>query len=256
MRDVVTGFYAGVLNQLIADGTVSALDSVLVICGGALDEEVMNQVGFTNFTITNLDSNMANRRQDAENLTYENGSFDIVVVHAGLHHCHSPHRALLEMYRVARKCAVAFEARDSLMMRIAVRCGFTMDYEVDAISADGKRGGVADSGVPNFIYRWTERDVRDTIASYDPAYVPQIKFFYDLRVPIQRFARAGNRAMGIVGRLIEPLSKAIAAVAPKQCNEFAFAISKTGVLQPWILGNPHDVGSDDGRPGILCRPAN
>ena len=48
------------------------------------------------------------------------------------------------------KCAVAFESRDSLMMRMAVRWRFTMDYEVDAVSADGKRGGVADSGIPNF----------------------------------------------------------------------------------------------------------
>jgi SAM-dependent methyltransferase len=234
MRDVVTGFYADVLGRLIADGTISVSNSVLVICGGALDETVMNQVGFTNSTITNLDSGMADHRQDAENLTYDDGSFDIVIVHAGLHHCHSPHRALLEMYRVARKCAIAFESRDSLMMRIAIRCGFTMDYEVDAISADGKRGGVADSGIPNFIYRWTERDVRDTIASYDPAHVPQIEFFYDLRIPIQRFTRSGNRAMGMVGRIVEPLSKVLAAVAPKQCNEFAFAVSKAGVLQPWI----------------------
>jgi hypothetical protein len=116
-----------------------------------------------------------------------------------------------------------------------------MDYEIDATSADGKRGGVADSGIPNFIYRWTERDVRDTIASYDPAYVPEVKFFYELRIPIQRFTRAGNRAMAIVGWLIEPLSKVLAAVAPKQCNEFAFAISKTGIFQPWIPGNPHHV---------------
>jgi hypothetical protein len=93
-----------------------------------------------------------------------------------------------------------------------------MDYEIDATSADGKRGGVADSGIPNFIYRWTERDVRDTIASYDPAYVPEVKFFYELRIPIQRFTRAGNRAMAIVGWLIEPLSKVLAAVAPKHAT--------------------------------------
>jgi SAM-dependent methyltransferase len=194
----------------------------------------MTQVGFKDFTITNLDAGMANHRQDAENLTYENNSFDVVIVHAGLHHCHSPHRALLEMYRVARKCAVAFESRDSLMMRIAVRLGFTLDYEVSAISADGKSGGVADTGIPNFIYRWTERDVCNTIASYDPARVPHINFFYDLRIPMQRFIRAGNDALRVVGLLVEPLSKLFAKLLPKQCNEFAFAISKTGDVRPWI----------------------
>lgn len=234
MRDVVTGFYVDVLNRLIATGNVSISDSVLVVCGGPLDEKVMRQVGFSNFTITNLDVGMADHRQDAENLTFGNDSFDVVIVHAGLHHCHSPHRALLEMYRVARKCAVAFESRDSLMIRIAVRLGFTMDYEVSAISADGKSGGVADTGIPNFIYRWTERDVRNAIASYDPARVPQINFFYDLRIPIQRFTRSGNHTMRLIGLLVEPMSRVFAAVAPKQCNEFAFAISKSEALQPWI----------------------
>ena len=233
MRDVVTGFYVNVLRRLAAAGTISVSDSVLVVCGGPLDEAVLRQVGFTDFTITNLDDGMANHRQDAENLSYENGSFDVVIVHAGLHHCHSPHRGLLEMYRVARKCAVAFEARDSLMMRTAVRLGLTIDYEVTSISANG-RGGVADTGVPNFVYRWTERDVRNTIVSYDPARVPKIDYFYDFRVPIQRFAQTGNRALQVAGMIVEPLSKMFAAIAPKQCNEFAFAISKTDQMQPWI----------------------
>ena len=114
MRDVVTGFYVNVLNKLISTGAISKSHSVLIVCGGPLDERVMTQVGFKDFTVTNLDAGIANHRQDAENLTYENNSFDVAIVHAGLHHCHSPHRALLEMYRVARKCAVAFESRDSL----------------------------------------------------------------------------------------------------------------------------------------------
>ena len=238
MRDVVTGFYVNVLNKLISTGAISKSDSVLIVCGGPLDERVMTQVGFKDFTVTNLDAGIANHRQDAENLTYENNSFDVAIVHAGLHHCHSPHRALLEMYRVARKCAVAFESRDSLMMRAAVRLGLTMDYELSAISADGKSGGVADTGVPNFIYRWTERDVRNTVASYDPARVPHINFCCDLRIPIQRFTRAGNHAFRIVGLVIEPMSKLFSKLWPKQCNEFAFAISKAGDIQPWIKQSP------------------
>jgi SAM-dependent methyltransferase len=163
---------------------------------------------------------MAENSQDAEHLTYEDKSFDIVVVHAGLHHCYSPHRALLEMYRVARKCVVAFESRDNLLIRTAVRLGLTVDYEVDSV-ANGK-GGVAETGIPNFIYRWTEREVIKTIASFDPERPPQAKFFYDLRLPLQRLS---GRSRAIVA-LIEPASKIIARVLPKQCNEFAFAIFK------------------------------
>lgn len=232
MRDVVTGFYADVLNRLIEAGTISKSDSVLVVCGGPLDDKVMGMVGFTDVTVSNLDAGMANNRQDAENLSYEDGSFDFVVVHAGLHHCYSPHRALLEMYRVARKCVVAFESRDSLLMRTSVRLGLTIDYEVDSV-ADGK-GGVAETGIPNFVYRWTEREVIKTIASFDPTRPPRSQFFYDMRLPVQRFASSGRTVLRAAALLIEPLSKLFARIAPKQCNEFAFAITKDCEQHPWI----------------------
>jgi SAM-dependent methyltransferase len=183
MRDVVTGFYSGVVRRMISDGLISTSDSVLVVCGGKLDEKVGSEAGFSEVTITNLDAGAAHRRQDAENLTYDGNSFDVVAVHAGLHHCYSPHRALLEMYRVARKCIIGFEARESFLMRVAVRFGLTEADERSAISADRKNGGVADTGIPNFVYRWTERDVYKTVASYDPARTPKIKFFYDWRIP-------------------------------------------------------------------------
>jgi hypothetical protein len=34
--------------------------------------------------------------------------------------------------------------------------------------------------------------------------------------------------------MIEPLSALLARLAPMQCNEFAFAVSKNGVIHPWI----------------------
>ena len=40
---------------------------------------------------------------DAEALPYEDDAFDWAVISAGLHHCRSPHAALLELYRVARR---------------------------------------------------------------------------------------------------------------------------------------------------------
>jgi SAM-dependent methyltransferase len=227
MRDVVTGFYCGVLRQLLASGRMSISDSVLVVCGGPLDEKVMKLVGFSEAIITNLDSTQD--EQDAERLTFKDKSFDVVIVHAGLHHCFSPHRALLEMYRVARKVVVAFESRDSLTMRTAVRLGLTLDYETDSVTSDGK-GGVAETGTPNFVYRWTERDVIKTIASFDPTREPSVEFFYDLRIPFHRLGGISRH----IGSLLDPLSKAFAVVLPSQCNEFAFAISKDGKTHPWI----------------------
>jgi SAM-dependent methyltransferase len=230
MRDVVTGFYEATLTTLMKSGDISISDRVLVVCGGPLDQKVMASVGFSDFTVTSL---TGDRPQSAENLTYESGSFDTVIVHAGLHHCYSPHRALLEMYRVPRKEVIAFESRDSLLMRTAVHLGLTEQYEVSSVTVDGQ-GGVAESGIPNFVYRWTERDVMKAIASYDPTRAPSIKFFYDFRVPIYRFSISGRPLMHVIGVLLEPLSRIFAKLIPKQCNEFAFAISKDGGLHPWI----------------------
>src|SRR5262245_10831139 len=115
MRDVVTGFYVSVLTRLLIEGVLSLTDRVLVVCGGPFDAHVMALIGFKDAVVTGLAD--AERQEDAEALSFDNGAFDVVIVHAGLHHCFSPHRALLEMYRVARKCVVAFESRDSLMIR-------------------------------------------------------------------------------------------------------------------------------------------
>jgi ubiquinone/menaquinone biosynthesis C-methylase UbiE len=235
-------FYVDVLRRLVASGTVSRSDSVLVVCGGPLDQASFEEAGFQNVTISNLDDRVDNLfapfawdHQDVENLSYPDNRFDLVIVHAGLHHCHSPHRALLEMFRVARKCALAFESRDSLTLRVAKALGFTIEYELEAVSGDNfKRGGVANGPVPNFIYRWTEREVRNTIASFDPAHVNRFRFFYELELPITFLQRTNKIALPLILKLISPLAKAFVAVAPSQCNKFAFAVLKTGQLQPWM----------------------
>lgn len=239
---MIDNFYVRTLRSLLASGAVSISDCVLVVCGGPGDRACLEAVGFQNVTITNLDDRVDNLfapyawdRQDAENLSYPDSHFDLVIVHAGLHHCPSPHRALLEMFRVARKCALAFEARDSLTLRIAKALGFTVDYELEAVSGDEfKRGGVNNGPVPNFIYRWTERAVRHTIASYDPAHIHRFQFFYELRLPIQRLQRTNKMALRLLARLIAPLAKTFVTLLPSQCNEFSFAIFKTGRLQPWM----------------------
>ena len=123
-------------------------------------------------------------RQDAHHLTYANDAFDFVIVHAALHHCSSPHAALVEMYRVARRGVLAIEARDSLMARTLVRLGLSPDYEPSAVYFNASRaGGVNNSEIPNFIYRWTEREVEKTIAAAAPHAVHAIRYRYGGSMP-------------------------------------------------------------------------
>ena len=178
--------------------------SVLVVAGGPADRDAFRELGFEQVTISNVDEEVAAEElapydwsfQDAEALTYPDGSFDLTVVSAGLHHCRSPHRALLELYRVARVAALAIESRDSALMRVAVKLGAVDDYELAAVAAHGLRsGGVANTSTPNYVYRWSEREVEKTVASFAPHARHRIRFFREFELPealveIDRGARA------------------------------------------------------------------
>jgi ubiquinone/menaquinone biosynthesis C-methylase UbiE len=97
--------------EILCKSGIPKNKSVLVVCGGELDRNIVVDEGFTAVTISNLDERIRGNEfapyawsfQDAEALSFPDDAFDYCMVHAGLHHCASPHRALLEMYRVARR---------------------------------------------------------------------------------------------------------------------------------------------------------
>ncbi len=221
-------FYEGTIAKLLDTGSLRREDRTLIVCGGSYDWEVFSGAGVADVTVSNLGGNATDRvpcweYQDAENLTYPNGAFDVVVVHNGLHHCFSPHRGLLEMYRVARRLIVVFEARDSLALRVAARFGLTTEYEVEPIVASGFVSGGAGHGPgPHFVYGGAARGVGKAIASYDPARVPKITFFHGFRLPLR------------VGGIARAIASVVGFLLPGQGNQFAFAISKDGPLNPWI----------------------
>jgi SAM-dependent methyltransferase len=233
-------FYSHVVRTLTRDRLMQPTDKVLVVCGGEYDAETLRSCGFQDVTISNLDErsqdfgSFAWAKGDAECLQLEDASFDWTIVHGGLHHCASPHRALLEMYRVARKGVLAMEARDSWLMRLGVLLRMTPEYELEAVVLSGYAlGGVRNSAVPNYIYRWTEREVRKTIESAYPQNEQDIRFFYWLLLPERRLRMSGPIkkllawALGLGALCIQRLF-------PKQGNRFGFAILKTGRFKPWI----------------------
>src|SRR5829696_6950968 len=133
MRD----FYEEVIDQLLRTGILAREMKLLVVCGGRRDERLLREKKFRDVVISNLDapsdaygqSPFAWSRQDAERLAFDDGSFDFCLVHSGLHHCRSPHLALLEMYRVARRGLLLFEPYDNLLTRIGVRLNIGQEYE-------------------------------------------------------------------------------------------------------------------------------
>ena len=241
-------FYSSVLQAAESAKVIDPTMRVLVVAGGAYDRDIFLARGYRAVTISNVDTRIdtsgdyapyAWSYQDAETLSFDSDSFDLVVVHAGLHHCHSPHRALAEMYRVARRALVLVEARDSLLVRLAARLGLTDDYEVEAVVANGYvAGGVANSCVPNYVYRWTERELEKVMRALDPTGTPQLRYVYGLRLPFQRLAMHRNPAKRVVARLSAGLVAVVQKLAPRQGNYFGAIIRKerdSASLFPWLV---------------------
>lgn len=141
-----------------------------MFAGGVFDQEVMEAIGFSNYLITSLyteeNCSIKNyKKENVEHLSFGANSFDNIIVHAGLHHCYSPHRAVCEMYRVARKNVVIFESQDSFLMRLICRLGLALDYEIKAVRRDKVNGGVENLPIPNYVYRWSRRDVEKLVRS-------------------------------------------------------------------------------------------
>jgi ubiquinone/menaquinone biosynthesis C-methylase UbiE len=240
-----SGFYTRVLEQLLERGLARRDQSVLVVAGGPADRDVLHALGFENVTISNVDEEIdeaalapyAWSYQDAERLEVPDGAFDLTLVSAGLHHCRSPHRALLELYRAARVAAVALESRDSSLMRLAVRLGAVDEYELAAVAAHELRaGGVGNTSTPNYVYRWTEREVEKTVASFAPHARHRIHFFREFELPdVLLEVDRGVRAR--VLRAARPVVAGVTRALPRQANLFAFAIEKPQLpddLQPWM----------------------
>jgi SAM-dependent methyltransferase len=239
-------FTRSVLEELLADGTITRSDSIVAVCAGVREHDIFLPCGFRNVTITNVDESGTRDRfppfewsyQDAQDLDYEDDSFDFAFVTDGLHHCPSPHRAMLEMYRVARKGIIVIESRNSLLMRTANRLGLSPEYEVEAVvGSEFKSGGVNNTEIPNYIYRWTESDFTQTIQSINPLGKHTFRFFYGLNLP---FELAGWKKSSLklnVIRVADPLLRGFTRVFKKQCNTLAMIALKPRIpddLWPWL----------------------
>jgi SAM-dependent methyltransferase len=248
------GFVRAKMRRLLDTGVIGAGDSLLAVCAGQEEQTLFSSLNMAEVTLSNVcavdlpaGSPYRTSIQRAENLAFADRSFDICFVSDGLHHCSSPHRALLEMYRVARKCVIAFESRDSLLMTLANRLKLSPRYELEPIARNQLQGGVDGTSIPNYIYRWTEREFMKTVLAADPSIQPRCQFFYGLELPEDRarLSRSSYRRRTIA--LAKPFIKILAAVAKKQCNRFCMVAIKPqipGDSLPWISQGPEGATVD------------
>lgn len=229
-------FYKKVITKNINDKN----NSILVVAGGKNDFEILKELNYSNVTISNLDERILLddfrpykwSLQDAEILTFCDNKFDYVLVNMGLHHCFSPHKALLEMYRVAKKGVICIENRDSYIMKILVKLNFCYQYEFPAVYFNEfLYGGVGNSEIPNYIYRWSENEINKTINCFAPYSKHKIYFYYGLNIP-----KRLNKKI-LLKYLLIIIGNFLKVFFPKQLNLFAFFIKKPDLnseLLPWL----------------------
>jgi ubiquinone/menaquinone biosynthesis C-methylase UbiE len=244
-------FYVNTLKSLVNMGRLTTNANILVVAGGTNDRDSLLAVGFSKVVVSNLDTRMIRDQflpydwsfQDAESLTYGDEEFDVVVTHQALHHCLSPHRALLELYRVAKGGILVFEPRDSLIVRLCVKLGYGQVYETEAVDAHGGEfGGVRNSSVPNFIFRWTEREVEKAIRCAEPRTAPRISYFYSFRGDLKdRLSRKGGLVVRSAAVPLAMMASFLAKLAPKQTNCFAFFVEKPRLADPAPWANAQKV---------------
>jgi ubiquinone/menaquinone biosynthesis C-methylase UbiE len=236
-------FYVRTLLALKARGVLRVEDSVLVVAAGANDRASLLAAGFGNVVISNLDHHQGQTdyapfkwmRLDAEKIELPDDSFDWVIVYAGLHHLGVPAQGVCEMFRVCRKGIACFEARDSWAMRLALKMSLTTDYELEpAFLSGGLSGGYRNGPIPNYVYRWTEREFQKVIKSFYPAFQVDFQYYYGLSVALQRLKMARSAVRRGIGILLHGISRVFPAVFPRQGNQFGMVAIKTGILQPWL----------------------
>ena len=236
-----TAFVHKVLSRLMDDAIVAETHSLLAVCAGPAESTIFSRLGFSQVVLTNISIHSPAigpyfwEAQNAEALKYPDNSFDFAFVCDGLHHCSSPHKALTELYRIARIGVIVFETRDSAIQRLAIRMKLSAEYELEAVVDHfGESGGVNDTEIPNFIYRWTEREFEKTLKAFSPLGEPGLLFFYGLEVPAHSLGPSWKK---VVTRAAGLGMRAITAILPRQRNLMALIALKPNAperLHRWL----------------------
>jgi SAM-dependent methyltransferase len=241
--DETLDFYKNTVQKLVEQNNFCTDAPTLVLAAGNNDYKVMRALEFSNVTFSNVDPRLSEEDfapyhltyYDAQNIAAPDNSFAQIIIANALHHCRSPHRALVEMYRVAGRGILCFENRDSALIRLAARFGMAQQYECEAVYGNAmKFGGVDNSAIPNYVYRWTEREIHKTVSTFAPEVKPYINYFYGLRTPAYRLTKMNSpiKAYAALGAMWGV--RMITTLFPSQSNLFAFFVMKSRENWPWI----------------------
>ena len=210
-------------------------DKSILVLGASSDEaSLFHKLQFKKVTLSNIDLaqlksvkkyNFKKIKIDFRNLfKLESNSYDYIAVHASIHHTSKPHNTLLEMYRIAKHGILIIESNDSFIMRLSVKLNFSEDFEKSAVNEGTYGEGVDGSNVPNYVYRWTEREIKKLFYSYQPDKKINIFFNYQDNIFNEGLSNNSIRKKIIIFSYI--FLKIIFFIFPKQKNLMSIYIDK------------------------------
>ena len=199
---------------------------IIVLGAGNLDQEIFEELGYKNVTFSNIensDEKKLNFYENIHDIKLKDNSYEYCIAHACIHHSSKPHQAILELFRVCSKGSLIMEANDSFISRVACKLKLSEEYELSAIKKNITTGGVDNTNIPNYVYRWTEREVIKLMKSFRPDLKHKIFFNYSSHI---KFTQS---------KAIKIFFDIIFLIFPKQKNLLSIYIDKDNLItNDWI----------------------
>ena len=223
---------------------INKKSNFLLVSASMYEVKILKDLGYLNFSITYHDENEKNQfldygfkeninlfKSDLRNLTFKDKSFEYAITNATIHHIDLPHKAITELYRVAIRGVLIIESNDSLIMRLATKIKLAEEFEVSSINEDKNTGGLLDTAVPNYVYRWTEKEILKLLKSFDPKNINLVNFDYDS--DLTNFKTRGDYIINIFLKMLVIIGKIFFFFFKKQQNCMSIFIDKTKIKKRW-----------------------
>ncbi len=147
------------------------LGSVLILGGWEKEAKIFPKYPFSEIVLSGIldpsgkmkeiilsDPRVSYKKENIENLSAKNESFDLVFCKESLHHLSRPVLGLYEMLRVCKKAAVFIEPNETFLGNLLEKIGLSSVYEKN------QQGNLR--GRDNYVYRWSKRDLAKLLRSY------------------------------------------------------------------------------------------
>ena len=216
----------------------------LLISASLYEVKILKELGYLNFSITYHDEDEKNQfldfgfkeninlfKSDLRDLSFKDKSFDYTITNATIHHIDLPHKAITELYRVAIKGVLVIESTDSLIMRLATKIKLAEEFEVSSVNEDKNTGGLLDTAIPNYVYRWTEKEILKLLKSFDPKNINFVNF--DYASDLTNFRNRDNYIENVLLKILIMMGKILFFFFKKQQNCMSIFIDKTKIKKRW-----------------------